>query len=366
MKRRAFLQAATAVPAILTGGLAIAGPRDYARYFVEKYSRRSMRWNGPQSGPPVSTGKRIAIILSDGSSGGVQGVLHGIKEASEAIGWDTDILAGNGTITMQVAAFGRVFKQKPDGIILVGLDLEECDYALTQAQEFGIPVVSWHGSSVIGPSPRYRVFANITADQMAVSRVAADWAFVNSNGNPGIVIFTDSTYSIAIAKANRMKEEIASLGGQILEYIDTPIAETATRMPEITRRLRLKYLGSWTHTLAVNDLYFQSMGIELEKASIQGDGYPLNISAGDGSVSAYKRIRSRQYQAATVAEPLNLQGWQLIDELNRAFAKEGWSGFISPFRLVTANNISYDGGPQNHFDPENGYRDAYCKLWGKA
>ena len=46
----------------------------------------------------------------------------------------------------------------------------------------------------------------------------------------------------------------------------------------------------------------------------------FNISAGDGSTSAYQRIDSNQYQYATIPEPLNLQGWQLIDELNRAFA----------------------------------------------
>jgi len=41
---------------------------------------------------------------------------------------------------------------------------------------------------------------------------------------------------------------------------------------------------------------------------------------GDGSKCAYQRIRGAQYQAVTVVEPLNLPGWQLMDELNRAFA----------------------------------------------
>jgi len=43
---------------------------------------------------------------------------------------------------------------------------------------------------------------------------------------------------------------------------------------------------------------------------------------GDGSKSAYQRIRGAQYRAVTVAEPLNLPGWQLMNELNRAFAGE--------------------------------------------
>ena len=65
-----------------------------------------------------------------------------------------------------------------------------------------------------------------------------------------------------------------------------------------------------------------------------------------------------------MAEPLNLQGWQMIDELNRAFAGEAWSGFQSPLHVVTPENIEFDGGPENTFDPGNGYRDEYKKIWG--
>ena len=43
---------------------------------------------------------------------------------------------------------------------------------------------------------------------------------------------------------------------------------------------------------------------------------------------------------ATVPEPLHEQGWQLVDELNRAFAGEPWSGYISGIHLVTADNIA--------------------------
>jgi len=44
-------------------------------------------------------------------------------------------------------------------------------------------------------------------------------------------IFTGSAYAIAIAKADRIKETIEALGGTVLEYVDTPIADTSSRMP---------------------------------------------------------------------------------------------------------------------------------------
>ncbi len=80
--------------------------------------------------------------------------------------------------------------------------------------------------------------------------------------------------------------------------------------------------------------------------------------------SAFQRIRAEQYQDGTVPEPLNMQGWQLVDELNRAFNKAPWSGYTSGIHLVTPENVAYDGGDKNVFDPGNGYRDEYKKIWG--
>ena len=162
-----------------------------------------------------------------------------------------------------------------------------------------------------------------------------------------------------------MKKEIEDLGGTVLEYVDTPIAETSQRMPQLTTSLLQKYGTKWTHSLAINDLYYDFMGPSLAAAGIAGDGAPVNVAAGDGSESAYQRIRAKQYQTVTVAEPLNLQGWQLVDELNRAFAGKEWSGYVSPLHVVTSANVEFDGGPKNTFDPDNGYRDEYKKVWGK-
>jgi ribose transport system substrate-binding protein len=94
------------------------------------------------------------------------------------------------------------------------------------------------------------------------------------------------------------------------------------------------------------------------------DGYPRNIG-NDGSPSAFQRIRSKEYQVATAADPLRQQAWQCVDELNRAFAGEPSSGYVGPVHLFTASNIDKDGGPNNVYDPQNGYQDAYRKIWGK-
>lgn len=72
---------------------------------------------------------------------------------------------------------------------------------------------------------------------------------------------------------------------------------------------------------------------------------------------------ARSSKAATAAEPLTLQGWECIDELNRAFSGQNWSGFVPPVHLFTITNITRDGGPNNIYDPNNNYRAIYTRIW---
>ncbi len=53
-----------------------------------------------------------------------------------------------------------------------------------------------------------------------------------------------------------MKQEIEKLGGTVLEYVDTPIAETSQRMPQLTTALLQKYGRSgrirWRSTTSIS------------------------------------------------------------------------------------------------------------------
>jgi ribose transport system substrate-binding protein len=371
MQRRKFLRSSAALLAMaIAAPMLIAGPARAdamadAQAIVAKYAQKVTTWDGPTSGPKAQEGKLIVVLAGDLKNGGILGVTTGVEEAAKAIGWEVKVLDGAGSIGGRTAAFGQALALKPNGIIINGFDAVEQAPALEQAKAAGIPIVTWHAGPVIGPDEKTGIFANVSTDAMEVSAAAANWAYVDAKGKPGVVIFTDSTYAIAIAKADRMKETIEKLGGTVLEYVDTPIAETSQRMPQLTTSLLQKYGDSWTHSLAINDLYFDFMGPSLAAAGKSGTDAPINVAAGDGSESAYQRIRAGQFQKVTVAEPLNLQGWQLVDELNRAIAGEKWSGYLSPLHVVTADNVEFDGGPKNTFDPDNGYRDQYKTVWGK-
>ena len=327
---------------------------------------RADKWDGPTTGPKAVGAKTIVYVAGDMKNGGILGVSQGIEQAAKAIGWTVRVLDGQGTVSARTAALNQALTLKPDGIVVGGFDTNEQSVGFKAAADAGIPLVGWHSGPVPGPEPEAGLFANVTSVSADVAATAAMQAVADSDGHAGVVIFTDSQYQIALFKARAMEAVVKKCAGcTVLAFEDSPIGESSNRMPQLTTSLLQRFGAKWTYSLAINDLYFDFMPPALSAAGIEGDGPPKAISAGDGSESAFQRIRAKQYQMATVPEPLNLQGWQLVDELNRAFSKQQWSGYVPAVHLVTADNIGFDGGPNNVFDPDNAYRDHYKAIWGK-
>jgi len=346
------MQKRTFMSLVLASTLALAAPA----------LADSTAWDGPTSGPAGAKGKSIVVLAGDLKNGGILGVTNGVEEAAKAIGWTVRVLDGAGSIQGRTAAIGQALALKADGVIINGFDAVEQSTALEGVAAAGIPMVAWHSGPKIGCDAPGGIFANVSTDAMSVSEVAGKWALADGGSKMGAVIFTDSTYQIAIDKADRIKETIEAAGGTVLEYVDTPIADTSTRMGPLTISLLQKYGDKWTHALAINDLYFDFMGPSLRAAGIKSQDGPQAGSAGDGSEAAFQRIRSGGYQAITVAEPLNLQGWQLVDELNRAMQGAPCSGYITTPALVTQEGLA-KLGDSNQFDPDSPYREAYSKIW---
>ncbi len=335
-----------------------------AKAFVEKVAKPNPPWDGPTSGPRAVKGKTIVYVSADQRNGGARGVGEGVKEAADKVGWTVRVLDGQGTVSGRSSALNQAIASKPDAIVLGAIDATEQASAVEEATKQGIVVLGWHSFATPGPSSKLPIFTNITTDPLQVAKAAASYAVADSDGKAGAVIFTDSVYEIAIAKSNAMADVIKACSScKLLEVIDTPLSDVATRMPQLTTSLLQRYGKNMTYALSINDLTFDFMAPSLASAGIPGNGNPRNVSAGDGSEVAFQRIRQGEYQVGTVAEPLRLHGWQIVDEANRAFSKEKPSGYVAPAHLFLPSNIKFDGGSKNTYDPENGYTDSYLKIW---
>lgn len=338
-----------------------------AKSFVTKVSTPNAPWAGPTTGPKAAPGKTIIYVSTDQRNGGARGAGEGVKEAAGKIGWNFKLLDGQGSVNGRSSALNQAIASKPDVIVLGGIDATEQASVIEDAAKQGIKLVGWHAYAKSGPHDKLPIFTNITTDPLEVARAAASFPCAETGGKANVVIFTDSTYEIAVAKSNAMAQVIKACGdSKVLEIVDTPLADASNRMPPLTTALLQRYGKQWTHALSINDLTFDFMAPALAAAGIPGNGQPLAISAGDGSEVAFQRIRQGEYQAGTVAEPLRLQGWQIVDEANRALSGQKDSGFVAPAHLFLPSNIKSDGGPKNTYDPENDYTKAYLKIWTGA
>ena len=333
-----------------------------AKAVAARAAERTGRWTGPTGGPRAPAGKTVALVAEDLRNGGVVGVAQGVREAAQRVGWTVKVFDAGGSPEGRTKALAQALAEHPHGLVFAGADAVESRAELEKFRAARIPVVGWHAGPQPGPIAGTAVAMNITTDPLEVARVTAMGAVAQSDGRAGVVVFTDSNFRIAMAKAEAMAEVIRRCAGcKLLEVRDLAISDAGKRMGPATRELLERHGAQWTHALAINDIYFDhAVPVLIGSPAPQ----TLNLlSAGDGSPSAFQRIFARTFQTATVAEPLVMQGWQAVDELNRLMAGEPVSGFVAPVHLVTPDNVAFDGGPQLRYDPDNGYRDAYTRIW---
>ncbi len=337
-------------------------PQD-AGQIVQAATRQAASWDGPRTGPAGANDKSVALIAEDLHNGGILGVAQGIREAAKVLGWKIKVFDAGGSADGRERAAADALALAPDGLIVIGADAKAMQARLQPFAKRGIPIVGWHVGAEAGPVPNSPVAMNVSTDPIEVARITAMAAVVASGGKAGVVIFTDSNFEIAMAKAKAMAYVIrACKQCTLLEIRDVAISRNAELMPGVTRELLAHHGKRWTHALAINDIYFDYAVPELIKAGLPNDRLSL-LSAGDGSAAAFLRIQARTFQTGTVAEPLNLHGWQLVDELNRLIARQSVTGYTVPVHLVTSDNIAFDGGPRLQYDPDNGYRDIYRRIW---
>ncbi|MCG4455845.1 substrate-binding domain-containing protein [Pseudomonas sp. MMS21-TM103] len=313
-------------------------------------------WTGPQEGPVALPDKRVVFLASDFRNGGVVAVYRSVERAARLIGWRVQALDGHGDPAEWRRMAEQALQQAPDGVVLGGFGVEALGELPVQFKQREITLVGWHAGDAPGPSEW--LFSNVTTDPQVVADLAAD--LIIGEGAVGVVIFTDSQFAIARAKTKRMAQRIREcLDCRLLSIEDLPIARVSEQIADRVTQLQQRFGSAWTHSLAINDVYFDHIHVPLARLGRQDIRH---VSAGDGSARALARIHSGlSQQIATVAEPLGAHGWQVVDELNRAFSGEPPSGYVARPLLVTTEVLRESETVSIKLDTS--YEAIYLQLW---
>jgi ribose transport system substrate-binding protein len=333
-----------------------------AKAAVAKYAGPQTTWEGPTKAPKPEPGKKIVFLSGDEQNdiSHLYGVY--IKQAGEKLGWNVTVIDGKGSPTSWLAGLNQAIALKPDGIAMFA-DAASLQDPIKAGVAQGIKFVGLHAAGLPGPQPDLNLFVNIQEDPREIGKAEADWAIADSDGKAHVVILSHNEYAIAKVKSMATKDEIEKCAGcKVLDYANSPASEAAQRQPQLTTSWVQRF-GLPIYATSVGDNDWDFAVPVLRAGGV--DPAQAKLIAADGNRSAYDRIRKGdQYQTVTVSEPIELQAWQAVDELNRAFHNEPPSGFVQPPFLVTTDNIHMEGGDKNTFIPSNNYKQHYLEIWG--
>jgi ribose transport system substrate-binding protein len=333
-----------------------------AKAAVAEYAGPQTAWKGPTSAPKPAAGMKIVYLSGDEQNDISHEYGVYIKAAAEKIGWSATVIDGKGSPTSWLAGMDQAIALKPNGIVMFA-DAKSLQPAIARGLAEGVKFVGIHAAGLPGPQPDLHLFMNIEEDPREIGKAEADWAIADSNGKARVVFVSHNEYAIASVKSHASEDAVTKCSTcKVLDYTSFPASEASQHMPQLTtgwvQRFGLPFYG-----ISVGDNDWDYAIPTLRQGNVAPD--QVKLIGADGNKSAYERIRAGgQYQTVTVSEPFELQAWQAIDEMNRAFHGMSPSGFVQAPYLVTTQNVHSEGGDQNLFVPSNNYKEHYLKIWG--
>jgi len=322
------------------------------------------KWDGPSTGPRAQLNKSLVYIASDFKNGGVAALYRGLEDATKKLGWKLRYANGLGSKTQQEKIFLDAIASHPDGIIIAGFGANDFPKLIAESKKAKIVLIGWHSAEQ--PGPTKELFVNISTDASVVAKMAANFVIQDAKSKKkkvGVIIFNDNQFEIANLKTDIMKKTIQDCkdytGCKVLSVKNVLISEANEAIPPLVPELVSAYGSEWTYSLAINDIYFDTINFPLIFSNRKDIAL---VSAGDGSAKAINRIEvGNSQQIATVADPLRLQGFQIADEFIRAFAGNPPSGYISKPQLITKESLE-KAKDLPHISTRD-YEEAYLSIW---
>ncbi|HEX3736164.1 MAG TPA: substrate-binding domain-containing protein [Solirubrobacterales bacterium] len=334
-----------------------------ANSFLEEFQQGSAEWKGPMSGPKLSPSKKIAYVAYDDKNEQVEAWESALKEVAGKIGWELDVLDGQGTTTGEQSALDQAISLKPDGIILGSMPESFAPYFL-RAEKAGIAVVGVNSDTGFGAFPKEGIAWNVMQDPSEVAKALTDWVISKSAGKARVILTTDPAFAIVKEKTKAMQEALKPCTEcELLEFLQVPFETAESRVPGLITNWVSKYgSGGPVYLLQPSDFFVDYEVPSLRSAGVEQGQFVL--TGMDGPPPAYERIRNGdEYQEVTVPIPTQLEAYQLIDALNRLFNNSKPTGDPPPGYVVDKETIETAGGKNNEFVPASGYAKHYEELW---
>jgi ribose transport system substrate-binding protein len=309
---------------------------------------------GPDDSPPIAEDKIIAVILCAAAAEGCVRIGTGVQEAADLVGWEVQLLDGEGQASVFNTVMLDAITQQVDGIVLVAIDSKLVGDAMARAHAAGIPVVSVVGGNIAAPDD---VFSEVNSQALRAGEQLGNWVVADSGGQAKIAMFTAPEFTDARRRYEGGKSVFDRCTTcEIVSDTEYVASTAAQEIPLQTKSI-----------LQANpeiDYIFTDIGqfgaLQVQAINELGLQDEVKLVSFDCNPEDLRNLRDGNVQAACNALQLEAGGWGAVDELNRAFNNAEAGGDVVPIRVINANNVPAGDSWDGDFD----FRGTYRELWG--
>jgi Periplasmic binding protein domain len=343
--------AATATTPAAAGGILL----DEAKATVAQFSKQpTVIPTKTPIGKAVPTGKKVYFISCGAPS--CEAEIPILKQAATILGWELTAISTDPTKPEQIpAAWDRVVKEKPDGVLYTGTPRSQVSTQFDAAVKNGTKIAA---CCVTDAPTNGLVYTISTPDQVGeLGKIIASWVVADANGKPAKALYLDlPDFPILSALKKEFNANLSRMCAACTsDTINFGLADLAKASDQVVSFLRahpdVKYVIQST------DSTF-SLPAALDAAGLKD----IRIF-GEGPTSATLADIDAGRQAGTMAFSFYEVMFSMMDSLARSFA---------------GVPVVAEGGPPNWILTKGSFPTGvdtfpsvpdvvaqYTKLWGK-
>lgn len=325
---------------------------------VDELTAEVTDWPPPPEGPEPAKDKKVVAVMADGTAEGAVRTADGIQEAGEILGWEVEVLDGEGTPNTMISAMNQAVSEQADGILLIYIDENFVRPGIEAAHKQGIPVVSLLGGNEGGGTSG--VDYDVASFEYARDTGAAGayYAIADSDGTANAIVVSDTSFVLGVERTKGQLEVLDQCEAcEVAEEIEFQVADLTTKLPGQVQSA-LSANPDVDYILAPYDAAATFIAQGVKQA---GRGDDVKIVSADGNIANLDMIRSGGPEVAVAANPLEWVGFVGIDNLNRIFQNEEPVPPEYPLKLLTADNLPPEG---EAWTGDVDYVQLYKDHWG--
>lgn len=328
----------------------------------------------PSTSRPAAKDKSVAYIVNAMNQPSTAKIANAGMQACRDIGWDCTLLDGKGDPTTYPGLVRTAVAQKPDGIIIEGIDCSAISQPLKEAKQAGIKLAGvdtydcddpkvggtkQYDATVLYSDPLNTDKAISAADQARVfGRAKAAVTLDSIKGNPNVIHICDNEILVLQYICEGAQAGFADAGAKVTE-IQTKFADLG---PKLESQVSSALLKDPDANAIVSPHGGASLiiGPAVQKAGRQAS---IFVMGSEGLVEELDMIRAGLL-GAVIAAPTPWKGWAAVDTMNQVFNGKPAVNSGLTFLRVDKSNVPSGKGADLPADTWSDYRSAYKKAWG--